>query len=323
MCIELKQPVSSAWLAERLGVPLMGPESTIGRLCNLGCLAPDGLAFALPEVTVPELRGGTIVALAVAAGRGASVLASETPRLDFIRAQHLVEEAGGFVRPDGPPCVDPSSRIEAGAVVEDGVTIGAHTRIGANAVILRGSRIGSHCDIQCGAVIGDAGFGFERDEQMHPLRMIHLGGVRIGDHVEIGVHASIARGALGDTVIEDHVKINNLVHIAHNCHIGEGTLIGACADLCGSIHVGRCCWIAPNASIRQKLRIGDEAIIGIGAVVVKDVERGATVYGNPARPHTDGKQARRMRGLPRVEEVAYRPLRQPAPQPAASSAAAE
>lgn len=113
--------------------------------------------------------------------------------------------------------------------------------------------------------------------------MVHLGGVRIGDHVLVGAMTAIARGALQDTVIEDYVKINNLVHVAHNCHIGRGTLIGACADLSGSLTIGANCWIAPNCSIRQKLVIGEDSTIGIGAVVVKDVAPGTTVYGNPAR----------------------------------------
>ncbi len=316
MCIALKRPVSARWLAGKLGLRMMGPDVPIARLCNLGCLALDGLAFALPQTAVPALRGGTLVGLEGLAGRGATVVASTQPRLDFIRAQYLLDSEAGFVRPEGAASIHPTAVVERGAVIEDGVTIGAGTRIGANAVVMRGSRIGSHCEIQCGAVIGDAGFGFERDLDRHPLRMIHLGGVRIGDHVEIGVHACVARGALGDTLVDDHVKVNNLVHIAHNCHIGEGTIIGACADLCGSIEVGRNCWIAPNTSLRQKLRIGDESIIGIGAVVVKDVERGTTVYGNPARPQVDGAQARRMRGQPRLQAVGFRRAGPRAPRPA-------
>lgn len=123
----------------------------------------------------------------------------------------------------------------------------------------------------------------ERDRQNRPIRMVHLGGVLIGDPVEVGALSTVVQGALADTVIEDHVKINDHVHIAHNCRIGEGTIIGGAAYLSGSIRVGRNCWIAPNSSIRQKLTIGEEAIVGIGAVVVRNVEARSTVYGNPAR----------------------------------------
>lgn len=319
MCIALKRKVPARWLATQLGLAFTGGDREVACLCNLGCLSPSGLAFALPGVSAEVAAHGTVVALHEAATGGASAIRSSNPRLDFIRAQYLIEEAVGFERDESPPLIDPTARIRRGAVIEDGVTIGAHTVVGANAVILSGTRIGRHCEIQSGAVIGDAGFGFERDLEHRPLRMIHLGGVRIGDHVEIGVHACIARGALGDTVVEDYVKVNNLVHIAHNCRVGEGTIIGACADLCGSLAIGRNCWIAPNTSIRQKLRIGDEAIIGIGAVVVKDVAPGTTVYGNPAEPKADGAQARRMRGLPRLRRMVFRP-RLAAGKPIASSA---
>ena len=322
MCIPLSFPVTARWLAARLGLEYAGPDREVARLCSLGCLAPDGLAFALPGVAIEGARHGTLVALPDAASGGAAVLPSAKPRLDFIRAQYVLDEDVGFVRDTSPPNIHPSARIGRGAIVEEGVSIGPGTIVGCNAVILSGTRIGAHCEIQSGAVIGDAGFGFERDIEHRPLRMIHLGGVRIGDHVEIGVHACVARGALGDTVLEDYVKVNNLVHIAHNCRIGQGTIIGACADLCGSITVGRDCWIAPNTSIRQKLHVGDEAIVGIGAVVVKDVEARTTVYGNPAVPQREGAQSRRLRDRP-LPPLRFRPVPSAGPRQAASSAAAD
>ncbi|OGA72011.1 MAG: hypothetical protein A3G81_32050 [Betaproteobacteria bacterium RIFCSPLOWO2_12_FULL_65_14] len=119
--------------------------------------------------------------------------------------------------------------------------------------------------------------------------MLHLGGVRIGDHVEVGALTTVVQGALEDTVLEDYVKINDHVHIAHNCHIGEATIIGGGAYLSGSIKVGKNCWISPDCSIRQKLTIGDEAIVGIGAVVVHDVDAGSMVYGNPAKPQREAR----------------------------------
>jgi UDP-3-O-[3-hydroxymyristoyl] glucosamine N-acyltransferase len=283
MCFRLKQSVTAGWICAQLGLRLMGVERAVGRLCTLNCLAEDGLAFALPGRAIDHLREGTLFSVDGVRGSGVSTIASPRPRLDFIRAQYLLAQSPGFDLPEAPPCIHPTVRIAPGAVIETGVTIGEGTLLGPNVVVRTGTRIGRHCELQSGAVIGDAGFGFERDAENHPLRMIHLGGVRIGDHVQIGALSSVARGALGDTVLEDYVMINNHVHIAHNCHIGEGTIIGACADLSGSLKVGRNCWIAPNCSIRQKLVIGEEAIVGIGAVVVRDVEAGSTVYGNPAK----------------------------------------
>jgi UDP-3-O-[3-hydroxymyristoyl] glucosamine N-acyltransferase len=266
-----------------MGLRLIGPDRDIRALCALDALSDDGLSFALPGKSVDNVQGGTVFARR-ALGNGVSVIGSEDPRYDFIRAQYMLAASPGFARECAPAEIHRSARIGAGAVIEDGVSVGEGTVVGPNAVLRRGTRVGRWCEIQSGAVIGDAGFGFEREAGNRPLRMIHLGGVRIGDHVQIGALTAVARGALGDTVLEDYVKVNNLCHIAHNCRIGENTIIGACADLCGSVEVGRNSWIAPNCSIRQKLSVGEGAIVGMGAVVVKDVPPGAMVYGNPAKP---------------------------------------
>lgn len=290
MSIRLKQPVSAGWLSREMGLALLGPDRPIAALCPLDAVAQDGLSFALPGKRLDHLHAGTIFGLETAAGNAFSVIRSADPRLDFIRAQYFLAKSPGFDRRAAPPQVHPSVRVSPGVVIENGVSVGEGTVIGPNAVLRTGTRVGRHCEIQSGAVIGDAGFGFERDGANRPLRMIHVGGVKIGDHVQVGALTAIARGALGDTVIDDYVKINNLCHIAHNCEIGEATIIGACADLCGSLRIGRNCWIAPNSSIRQKLHIGDGAIVGMGAVVVKNVDAGAMVYGNPAKPADAAKK---------------------------------
>lgn len=284
MTAKLKHPVSAGGLCQEMGLRLIGPDRTINALCPLDALDEQGLSFALPGRSVDHVHWGTVFGLQELGGNGVSVIGSEDPRYDFIRAQYMLARSPGFDRPHAPAQVHPTVRLSPGVVIEDGVSVGEGTVVGPNAVLRRGTCVGRWCEIQSGAVLGDAGFGFERDAENRPLRMIHLGGVHIGDHVQVGALTAVARGALGDTVLEDYVKINNLCHVAHNCHIGWGTIIGACADLCGSLRIGRNCWIAPNCSIRQKLAIGDGAIVGMGAVVVKDVPAGAMVYGNPAKP---------------------------------------
>lgn len=101
--------------------------------------------------------------------------------------------------------------------------------------------------------------------------------------VEIGNFTTIARGTLDNTIIHSHVKIDNLVHIAHNCIIGENSMVVACAEVSGSAIVGKNCWLGVGCSTMQKIRIGENSIIGIGAVVLEDVAPGAVMAGNPAK----------------------------------------
>lgn len=133
-----------------------------------------------------------------------------------------------------------------------------------------------------GSVIGGAGFGYERGENGELIRIKHLGRVVIGHKVQIHNNVCIDRGVIGDTVIGDGVKIDNLVHIAHNVKIGKNTLIVAGAVIGGSVEIGENCFIGMNASIKQKVKIGNNVTVGAGAIVLKDVPDDVTVIGNPA-----------------------------------------
>ena len=295
MSMRLVSPIKVSELAASLSLPFAGPDLEIRELCSLDRLHHDGLAFVLDSVTPPpDQRGGAIFGAAALADQGFSVLVSEQARLDFIRAQYFLRRHPGFIMKELPADVHPSVIVGRGSVIEDGVSIDEGTVIGSCVVIKSGTRIGRHCEIKSGAVIGESGFGFERDRDGLPIKMIHMGGVRIGHHVEIGSLTTVCRGALGDTVLEDHVKLDDHVHIAHNCLVGAGTMITACAELSGSIHVGRDCWLAPNCTIMQKVDIGDNSFIGLGAVVTRSVEAGAKVFGNPAKklPSSDAPRVR-------------------------------
>lgn len=143
--------------------------------------------------------------------------------------------------------------------------------------------IGEECNIKSGVVIGQAGFGFEKDENGIPIHFPHLGRIVIGNNVYIGANTVIDRATLTSTIIGDHVKIDNLVHIAHNVIIGDYSYIIAGTILGGGVHIGKNCWIAPNVSIKQQLSIGDNALVGLGAVVLKNVDDNMIVVGNPAK----------------------------------------
>jgi len=146
------------------------------------------------------------------------------------------------------------------------------------------NQVGEGCHFGPGTVIGNAGFGFAYDEDGRAHRMPHIGGVIIGDRVEVGSNTVIDSGVLLPTTIGDDVKIDNLVHVAHNVHIGARTLVVAHAMIGGSAWIGMDCWIGAGALIRNKAYIGANVFVGMGANVVKDIEEdGVVVMGNPAR----------------------------------------
>ena len=129
-------------------------------------------------------------------------------------------------------------------------------------------------------VIGGPGFGWYGSP---PKRFPHIGGVIIGEEVEVGSCVTIDRGALGNTIIGSFVKIDNGVHVGHNCMIGERANLTAHVCLGGSVVIGEGAWIGMGATIKNQIRVGARAVVGMGAIVIKDVEPDTTVVGNPAR----------------------------------------
>lgn len=175
------------------------------------------------------------------------------------------------------------SYIGHNVVIGDNVEIGTDCVIMPGVIINDNVKIGNHTIIRENSVIGGYGFGFERDENGIPIRLPHIGGVVIGNHVEVGALTTIASGTIEPTVIGDYTKIDDHVLVAHNCQIGEKCLIIGGSDLGGSVKIGNCTWLGPNSSIINGISIGDNCMVGIGAVVKKSVENGTTVSGNPAK----------------------------------------
>jgi UDP-3-O-[3-hydroxymyristoyl] glucosamine N-acyltransferase len=173
-------------------------------------------------------------------------------------------------------------KIGVGCVIEGDVEIGDNTEIHHNVVIRNKTRIGKNCRIHSGTIIGENGFGFvtDRDGTRHMLK--HYGGVVIEDDVHISDNCCVIRGAIEDTVIKRGVKINTLAHIAHNSVIGENTLITVGTRILGSCKIGANSYIAA-AYVLNQTKVGEGAILGLGSVVINDIEPGDKVVGNPAR----------------------------------------
>jgi UDP-3-O-[3-hydroxymyristoyl] glucosamine N-acyltransferase len=178
-----------------------------------------------------------------------------------------------------------SSRVIIGSnvVIEENCSLGDFCFIDHNTVIKAGTVIAENVKIGCNCTIGGVGFGYEPNDLGVYEMIPHIGNVVINSHVEIGNNVCIDRAVMGATILHEHVKVDNLVHIAHGVSIGKNSLVIANAMIAGSVQIGENSWIAPSASIKQKVTIGNNALVGLGSVVLKDVEDQSIVAGVPAK----------------------------------------
>ncbi|WP_419773864.1 DapH/DapD/GlmU-related protein [Halarcobacter sp.] len=215
-----------------------------------------------------------------------AVIKVQNPRLSFIRVidEFFIDKKTFSISKSsviGRSCnLDESITIGENCVIGKNVTIKSGTVINHNVIISDNTIIGENCYIKSGSVIGEDGFGFERDENNIPIRFPHIGNVVIGNNVEIGCNTVIAKATLESTIIKDNVKIDDNVFIAHNVNIEENNIICACADISGSVKIGKNSWIGPNSSIIHGVFLGESVFIGIGALVTKNVKNGVTIIGN-------------------------------------------
>jgi UDP-3-O-[3-hydroxymyristoyl] glucosamine N-acyltransferase len=306
-------------LAEQVGGRTLGNAAVdLAGVSNIQSAAPGDLVFVEDEKNL--LLALESCASAVVAGEFAAeetrmkpLLIASQPRLAFARAAQILCAA---TKPKpgvhSSAVVDPTAHLGANAAVEERVviaervTIGDATRIGAGSVIgagvsigrdctlypnvtlYPGTRIGNHVIIHAGAVLGSDGFGYVRDKTTGRYEKFpQIGRLEIADHVEIGANTTIDRGALEVTRIGRGTKIDNLVHIGHNCQIGEDVVIAAQTGFSGSIVVENNVVLGGQVGIGEHARIGEGVMLGgQGGVLPKKILRGKGVafWGTPAQP---------------------------------------
>lgn len=171
--------------------------------------------------------------------------------------------------------------------IGDNCTVGNNTLIGDGVKLVQNCSIGDNCVIQPGVVIGADGFAFERHQDGELEKFPHIMGVKIGHKVEICSNSSIARGSLTDTTIGDGTKLDALVHVAHNVNIGKNCELTAGTIIGGSTKIGDMCWTGLNSTLKDNIRVGNNAVIASGASVIRDVQDGDIVAGVPAKSIKD------------------------------------
>ena len=229
----------------------------------------------------------SVVYSSAMADKGKVLLVVKNPRqiMAEIATQFFVEKKAPGIHSSATisedAVIDPSAHVGAGCVIGN-AKIGANTVLMPNVVVYDHVKIGDNCLIQAGAVIGTDGLGCVRDEQGKLTKFPHLGGVIIGNDVEIGANCQIAKGAFSDTLIDNGCKINGLCFIAHNGHLEENVWITGDTMLCGSVHVKRNTTIFSNVIVREQRTIGEHVTVGMGSVVTKDIPDEETWIGAPA-----------------------------------------
>ncbi len=280
--------LSLGQIVEGLGGRLIGdPQHLIQKLSPLDTAQADALSFLSNPKYQSQLAttqaGCVIVSPAVAqtAKVNTALIVADNPYYYFARLtqlwrQHMRVSDEPLVHPSAvihPQAhVDDTARIGPLCVVERGARIGANTWLKSGVTVGEDCRIGERCIVHAGVVIGADGFGFALFEGRWE-KIEQLGAVRIGNDVEIGANTCIDRGALDDTIIEDGVKLDNLVQIGHNVHVGANTAMAGCAGVAGSAHIGANCTVGGGAIVLGHLELADGVHISAASVVMRSIRQ--------------------------------------------------
>ncbi|AMO21661.1 UDP-3-O-(3-hydroxymyristoyl)glucosamine N-acyltransferase [Ramlibacter solisilvae] len=273
-------------IVEALGGELLGDaERAIEGIAPLDAATPAHLSFLSNPKYQQQLLASQAACVIVgpaareaAQARGDCIVAAD-PYLYFARVtqwwkRQLGQDQGPAVHPsavvDPGAVVHPHARIGPLCVVERGASIGAGTVLKARVNVGENCVIGERCILHPGVVIGADGFGFA-PQQGEWVKIEQLGAVRIGNDVEIGANTCIDRGALADTIIEDGVKLDNLIQIAHNVRIGKHTAMAGCVGVAGSASIGAYCTVGGGAGIVGHLTIADHVHISSFSLVTRSI----------------------------------------------------
>ncbi len=326
--------ISLGELAVQFGCELVGdPAAKVSHVATLSNADPESLSFFANKAYREQLRQTTATAVLVhpddASDCPVNALLADDPYLAYARIADVLHPVPDLVAGIHKSAVVAASasvskfaQISANVVIDDdcvigdqvfigpGVvigprcTIGDGTRLLGNVTLVQDVQVGERCIFHSGVVLGADGFGNAKSEGVW-IKVPQLGAVRIGNDVEIGANTTIDRGAIDDTVIENGVRLDNLIQIGHNVRIGEHTALAAQVGVAGSTNIGKRCMIGGQVGIAGHLNICDDALIGGATMVSKDIkEPGFYLASFPAEKGRDWK--RKVARFRRMEELVKR-----------------
>jgi UDP-3-O-[3-hydroxymyristoyl] glucosamine N-acyltransferase len=316
-------------IAARFGCRLTGgsPETIVRRVATLSAAEADAVTFLANPLYREQLAGTRAAAVVLEAGYEAdcpvACLVTTNPYATYARIAAYLHPP-----PTVPPGIHPTASVAAGAVIPSSAHIGAHavigegcrlgeavvvgagsvlgadvrvgadTRLAPRVTLLDGVSVGERCVIHSGAVVGSDGFGFAEDRGEW-VKVPQLGTVVVGNDVEIGANTTVDRGTIEATVIEDGVKLDNLVQIAHNVRIGAHTVMAAMSGAAGSTKIGRRCKIGGGVVFVNHVTICDDAMFLFRSTVTRSITEPGVYAGSlPAEEAgTWRRNASRFRNL--------------------------
>jgi len=300
-------------IAEIISASIEGnPNATIHTICKIEEGVEGGLSFlANPKYTdfIYDTKASAVIVAAdfvsekpiqttlirtknpyLALAKLLEVYQQMKPKKSGISSQSYIAESatigenvyiGAFVNVGEYAKIEDHVQLYPHVYVGDGVQIGNNTILHSGVKVYAGCEIGHDTVIHAGAVIGADGFGFAQQDDNY-IKVPQMGNVIIGNYVEIGANTCIDRATLGSTKIHDHVKLDNLIQIAHNCEVGESSAFASQSGLSGSTKIGKKCIVAGQVGVAGHLKIGDHVIIGAQSGVTNNIPDHKIVLGSPA-----------------------------------------
>ncbi len=292
--------ISHSTITDLVGIEAGGDARVFTRVSSFALAGPDAIVFAQDEASFHGAMASAAGLILAPQTLGPQTLGPTGPRvLRVPNPKYAFALCGRWLDGFRAPVVHPTAMIHedamlghgtsvgAGSVVEAGAKVGERCEIGCNVTIHGCVSMGDDCLVQSGVVLGGLGFGYAQGPDGRSIRFPQIGTLRIGSDVEIGANTTIDRGALGETIIGRGTKIDNLVHIAHNCRIGEDVLIAAQVGMAGS------CVIEDRAMLGGQVGLGEGVTVGRGVVLggqggILPGKRldgdGQVFWGTPAQP---------------------------------------